>query len=428
MYDIVFFLAALGYSPTFLKRWIESRSGAEGFSARLGIYPRSVEARLSERENVWIQAVSVGEVLCLKRFLGRFRETFPDEALAISTTTVTGQRLARQMIEEREEAFYFPLDLSWIVRRTAQVVQPKMFLMVETEIWPGLIRELANRRVPMAVINGRISDRSYQRYRLIQRWLRPVLSRIDTYLMQTEEDAGRIISLGAPRERVQVVGNLKFDNVLGKEEAESADPVRERLVEIWNGFPIWVAGSTHPGEEEPVLKVHARARKRVPNLKLVIAPRHVENVPRVVQALEKRHMTYARWSRARGGGKVDVDVMVLDTIGDLVWFYRSCDVAFMGGSLVLKGGQNPIEPAQFGRPVLFGGHVFNFQDVYDRLAEKKGAYLVDEHTLEEKLVELLTDRVLLEASGERAREMVRESQGSTEKTLQCLKEMRCVVT
>jgi len=421
LYNTVLAILFLGYLPTFLARWWESRKDAPGFSARLGFYPQALRERWNGKRPVWIQAVSVGEVLCLKKLIRRFREECEGQPLTISTTTVTGQRMAKKLAGEGGATFYYPLDLAPITRRVVQVVRPKLYVMVETEIWPGLVRELKLHSIPVLLVNGRISDRSYTRYRALSRLMKPVLGGIDRFLMQTDRDADRVVSLGAPRDRVRVAGNLKFDNILSTSEIEAPDGTSEKVSRLWPGARIWVAGSTHAGEYEALLEAYEGAVAEVPVLRVVFAPRHMKDVPRLEALFRRRGIPAERWSRVRNGLPSNARAIIVDGFGELASFYRVADVVFIGGTLIPKGGQNPIEAAQFARPVLFGPHVSNFQEVFDRLTQARAAFPTDRYTLRDTLVRLLKDPESLVEAGRRARAVVEEATGASEQTLAELK-------
>ena len=422
LYNLGLSILFVVYLPTFIARWRESRRGVRGFSARLGIFPKAVRERLGPNRPVWLQAVSVGEVLCLQKLVSRFRETFAGRPLAISTTTVTGQKLARDLVKEGDTAFYFPLDLTPVVRRAVQVVRPKLFILVETEIWPGLVGELKRNGIPVVLINGRISDRSYARYPLLARFLKPTLGQIDRFLMQTDRDAQRIITLGAPRDRVRVVGNLKYDNVLGAAALERPDPVCDQLKRLWPKARICVAGSIHPGEETVVMDAYRRLSNEMTDLSIVLAPRHLRHVPRIEGLLKAKGISSVRWSHCRKGSVNGARALVVDTLGELVSFYRAARVVFVGGTLVPKGGQNPIEAAQFSKPILYWPYVSNFQDAFDRLKRGGGGFPTHAGAFEETLRGLFRDPVRLDEAGARARKAVEEAGGACERTLTELKE------
>ncbi|MBI2870092.1 MAG: 3-deoxy-D-manno-octulosonic acid transferase [Candidatus Omnitrophica bacterium] len=405
-----------------MRRWVQSRREAPGFSARLGIYPRELAARFKGRRPVWIQAVSVGEVNALKSFVAAFRLQFPDERLAISTTTVTGQVQARGLVSGQDTAFYFPLDLGPIVRRAVGMVNPKLFLMVETEVWPSLIDVLKKREVPVAVVNGRISDRSFAAYLKLARWVSPVFKKIDLFLMRTGQDAERAIRLGAPPHRVQVVGNLKFDNILTAEEAPRGD-AGVRIKEMWKDSPIWVAGSIHPREADILVEAYAELVQSFSDLKWVVAPRHIETAGHIERALRRRKIPSARWSQiGTNGADRSPRAVIVDTYGDLISFYQAADVVFIGGSLVPKGGQNPIEAAQFAKPIIFGPYVSNFSDVYERLKANGAGFVASRGDLGRVVRTLLDDRARLEEAGRRARTAVEGSRGACARTLEALKD------
>ncbi len=335
----------------------------------------------------------------------------------VSTITPTGARIVADRLGGIATHRYFPIDLPRAVGRALDAVRPRFFIAIETELWPNFLRALAGRRVPALIANGRISDRSFRRYRRVRRLMRRVLADVSVFAMQSEEDARRIIALGAPPDRVIVTGNLKSD------AAPAADPPeavwRERLG-LTPTDRLFVAGSTHRGEEEPVLDAFLGARARCPGLALLLAPRHPERADEVEALVHARGLTAARRSRLPGD-RAPGAVILLDTVGELASLYGLAEVVFVGGSLVAVGGHNLLEPAMRGKPVLYGPHTSNFREGAARLERTGGGLVVkDGLELERELTRLLEDRELARRVGEAARAAFAGGQGAVAATLELI--------
>jgi 3-deoxy-D-manno-octulosonic-acid transferase len=359
----------------------------------------------------WIHAVSVGEAIAAAPLLEGLHAAHPALPLVVTTVTETGARIVRERFAGLAEHRYFPLDLPGAAARAVRSLDPAFLICLETELWPNVLRHLAARSTPVMIANGRFSDRSFRRYRLVRPFMRRVLADVTVLAMQSEDDARRAVALGAPPARVFVTGNLKREARV--DGAEAADRWRARLG-LAPGRLLWIAGSTHPGEEDAVFQVHAAARRACPDLALVVAPRHPERAADVL-------------ARARAAGAVAVrrtalpataDVVVLDTVGELAELYGAADVVFVGGSLVPHGGQNLLEPALRGKPVLFGPHTQNFREATALLtASGGGAVVADAPDLAAALGALLADPARRRRMGEAARAAAAPRDGAVAATL-----------
>jgi 3-deoxy-D-manno-octulosonic-acid transferase len=384
-------------------------------SARLGRW-----APLSGRgPRIWLHAVSVGEVIAATPLVDGLRWRYPSLPLVLTTVTDTGAKVARERFRDEATHRFLPVDLPGPVRRAAAAVDPAFMISMETELWPNLLRRLAQRRVPVMIANGRISDRSFRRYLMVRRLMRDVLDDVTVFAMRSPEDARRIIALGARPERVFVTGNIKHET--GAEDNAGEAELWRRLLGLTNGRPTWVAGSTHRGEEEAVLAAHADACRRFPDLALVLAPRHPERVPEVDALIRSRGFTALRRSdlpqRSAEHG-AHFPIIVLDTVGELAQLYAVADVVFVGGSLVAAGGHNFLEAAARGKPVLTGPHTENFQDAAELLASCGAASTVtDASTLGSELVALLAEPALRERRGAAGRAAVASRHGAVRETL-----------
>jgi 3-deoxy-D-manno-octulosonic-acid transferase len=362
----------------------------------------------------WVHAVSVGETLTAVPVIEGLHRLHPDMPIVLTTVTPTGARVAIDRLGRIVTHRYAPVDLPGPVRRAIAAFSPRLFVSIETELWPNLLRALAGRNVPVMVANGRISDRSYRRYRLVRWFMRRVLAAVTVFAMRDDEDARRIIALGADPERVFVTGNIKHDT-----PGEGADlsAMWRRLFGLGPRTPVWIAGSTHRGEEELVVEAHSKARACHPDLTLILAPRHPERVAEVERVIAARGLTAVRRSAlptARGDGAI----IVIDTVGELAQIYPLADVVFVGGSLVPAGGHNMIEPALRRKPVLFGPHTSNFRESAELLAATGGGVVVaDASGLARELLRLLEDPGLRAKTGEAAFEAVAARQGAVRETL-----------
>ena len=370
----------------------------------------------AEGRSFWIHAVSVGEVLAARALIRPLKERFPDVKIFVSTTTVTGQGVARASLRAADGVFYAPFDWAGPVRRTLRGLRPALLVLMETEIWPNLIHEAKRHGARVALVNGRISPRSFARYRRIRGFMARVLSDVDLFLMQGEAHAQRIQALGAPPERVRVVGNLKFDAVEAPAVAGLAGLFANR-----GGAPVWVAGSTVAGEDEMVLRAYQRVREEVPQAGLIVAPRHPERFAEIPALVEAAGFRCLRRSALGLEGWQNGSVILLDTLGELAQVYPFASVVFVGGSLVPAGGHNILEPAMAGKAVVVGPHMENFQEIAEQFRSDEA--LAQVHSVEDlarQVSSLLTDDERRERMGERARALVERNRGGVRETVHAL--------
>jgi 3-deoxy-D-manno-octulosonic-acid transferase len=384
------------------------------FRERMGRLPQGMAC---DGPSIWIHAVSVGEVLAARVLVRPLKQRFPEHRVFVSTSTMTGQAVARAAVQGADGLFYAPFDWPVPVRRVLAALQPRLLLLVETELWPNLIHEARKHGARIALVNGRISDRSFGRYRLMRAFLRPLLAELDLLLMQSEEYARRAAEIGAPPERVRVVGNLKYDALDPPETPEGL----ARLLSGIGDAPLWVAGSTVAGEEELVLAAFRRVRQGCPEARLLIAPRHPERFDEVPAKVEAAGLRCARRSRLGEAAWPDAEVLLLDSIGELARVYPAARVVFVGGSLAPAGGHNVLEPAVAGKPVIVGPHMENFQDIADAfLSEGALVQVGSEMELASAVQELLQDPGRSRELGERARALVERNRGALAATLDAL--------
>jgi 3-deoxy-D-manno-octulosonic-acid transferase len=417
--SLVLFVVLL---PRFVYQALRYRKYVTNLRQRLGYLP--VSFNVDGEESIWIHAVSVGEALAARTLAAELKKRYPSLRLFVSTTTVTGQQVASHEIGEADAVFYFPLDFPFIVKRTLRLVNPRLFLMVETEIWPNLLRACRRAGVKTAVVNGRISTRSYPRYRLVRPLFKRVLADIDRFCMQSSESADRLIDVGADPARVSVTGNLKFDSIRAAGAAAGSDRAKPRVLRFFDvpaDRPVVIAGSTMRGEEIVVLKAFERMRADAPRALLVIAPRHPERFNEVEQLARDEGFKTTRRTQLTIDEDPAADVIVLDTIGELAQLYRAATVVFVGGSLVPTGGHNILEPAAFGRAILFGPHMQNFKEIAATFLEQRAAIEVrDEWELEAAFRELLSDAARRGALGRAAQAIVDGNHGARARTLDAI--------
>jgi 3-deoxy-D-manno-octulosonic-acid transferase len=416
LYTFALFVALVLGLPYWLLAMATNGKYREGLSERLGWVPE----RLREgdaRKTIWVHAVSVGEVLAASRLVNELSACAPQYRVLLSTTTRTGQRLARERTGA-SHAFYFPLDFPWIVRRYLRILDPVLLVLVETELWPNLLTACRQNSIPVAVVNGRISDRSLPRYMRLRRLWTKILSGVSIVLAQSQEDVKRLKAIGAPASRVSFAGNLKFD-VRSAEPAPITTTLREKLP---TGTRVLVCGSTLEGEEEILLDAFHQLLKTIPDCVMILAPRHPERFGRVVQLMKSRKELCVRrsnWMKRPAKIKPGT-VILLDSIGELASVYALASVAFVGGSLVPAGGHNPLEPAQFAVPVVMGNHYANFRAIIDTLLQAEALKLATKETLVPMLENLLTDQEAATALGVRALEVFHHESGATGRAVNAL--------
>jgi 3-deoxy-D-manno-octulosonic-acid transferase len=371
--------------------------------------------------------VSVGEVLTARALLQELRERYPRLRIFLSTTTITGHQVARNNLQYIDEVFYFPFDFGFIVKRTLRLVKPRLFIMMETELWPNLLRACRAAAVKTLLVNGRISSRSYPRYRMARPLFRRVLANVDRFCMQSDESARRIIDIGADPARVTVTGSLKFDSLELPGPAASIDRGRNRVLRYFRiapDRPVVIAASTLRGEEEPLLEAFQRLRATRSDALLIIAPRKPERFDDVERLARRSGWNVARRTELRVDAEPRNDVIVLDTIGELAQLFQIATVVFVGGSLVDSGGHNILEPAVFGKPIVFGPYMQNFTEIARAFLDNGAAVEVrNGRELETALLELLADPVRRASLGAAARALVEANRGARARTLTAISEL-----
>ncbi len=420
-YNLALLAALVISGPWWLWRMATTQKYREGLAERLGRVPARLRGTGGNAPLIWLHAVSVGEVLAVTRLVAEMDRALPGYRLVISTTTRTGQALARERFGEAR-VFYCPLDLPWAVGAYLRTLRPRLLILAETEFWPNLLSGCFRRGTAVAVVNARISDRSWPRY-LRLRWLwRPFLGRLSRVLAQSEVDAERLTAIGCEAERVSISGNLKFD----VRAAQPAEATR-LLSELDAGLRFVVAGSTLEGEEAALLEAWPRLLEADGELVLVLAPRHPERFGAVAALLQESGHAWLRrsaWNMpdARQPLKPGA-IVLLDTIGELASVYSLAAAAFVGGSLYPTGGHNPLEPAQFGVPIVMGPHYANFRAIADTLRAQEALRIAPRAELTDMLLLLLENRQEAAAMGARARAVFDQQAGATERTVRALQDL-----
>ena len=416
LYNLLFFLALIVSTPWWLLQMWRHGKYRTGWRERLGFVPDRLLHDYSEN-TIWVHAVSVGEVLASSRVIKELKAQLPEWRIVVSTTTDTGQRLAQQRYGAHN-VFYLPLDLSFAVRAYFRALRPQMLVLAESEFWPNLLRWTRHSGAAVAVVNARVSDRSLPGYLRFRGVLRRVMQNVDLFLAQSEEDARRLVQIGAPVERVQVSGNLKFE-IIPPRDSDIAERFDEALQRAEIG-PLIVAGSTLDPEETELLRMFEQVAAQYPNAMLVIAPRHPERFDAVAAMLESSGARFQRRSQWDRETLIAGSVLLLDTIGELASLYGFADLAFVGGSLVPRGGHNVLEAAQFAKPILVGPSTENFRDIVDVFRKADALRVVTPETLTTTVLQLLENDQERAGLGQRALEVMRSQLGATEKTVEAL--------
>jgi 3-deoxy-D-manno-octulosonic-acid transferase len=443
LYSIFLSLACLALLPYFLYQAFCNKKYLNNFRERLGNLPEALHS--DGRPTIWIHAVSVGETLAAHPLVNALRERFPEHRLIFSTTTATGQAVARSRISEADGFCYYPFDWQFSVRKALDTIQPNAIVLMESELWPNFLRECNAREIPVVVANGRVSDRSFRRSQKFAFWFRRMTANVTRFLMQSETDATRIQALGATPEQTLVSGNIKYD--IGQTKDAATMDTNARWIEAdfaLSRTPLIVAGSSCDGEEELILAAFTELRKELDDVRLLIAPRHPERFDAVAKLLDSSHFKSIRRSAfvqqvewvgvgdfkalsATKNPAHHADLILLDSIGELASLYRFAAVVFVGGSLVPKGGHNILEPALDAKPIIVGPHMENFREIaaeflrHDAVVQLQGKHdneLIG--ALRDALLGLLTDTERARNLGGNARATVEANRGATANTVEVI--------
>lgn len=414
-YSLLLTLGLIVLIPHFLLQALAHGKYIAGLRQRLGSLPP-----VNGKPVIWLHCVSVGETQAARPLAQRVKQQFPHHALVVSTITLTGQKLARDVFRTTAESvFYFPFDWRWSVRRALKTINPAAVLIMETELWPNFLRECKTRRIPVALVNGRISRQSFRRYKLIRFFLHRVLSCLSLAVMQSEKDAARLRELGMVEDKLYTAGNLKFDAEVAEGLTAKTAEIRERFG-LQSATPLILAASTHAPEEEVLLD----SIKQLQPARLMIAPRHPERFNEVATLIQKSGLSWTRRTAAPAADDTSATVILLDTIGELPATYSLADVVFVGGSIVDRGGHNVLEPAAAGAAVVTGAHTHNFHAIVDLMCEAKAIVQlppVENSAAAPELTHvfknLLANTNERAELGRRAKQLVSDNQGATDRTI-----------
>jgi len=423
LYTLAIIVFAIVLSPWFLYQAIRYRKYFGNLAQRMGYLP--VSFNLDGDESIWIHAVSVGEALTARALLTDLRARYPNLKVFLSTTTLTGQQVARSRVQDVDAVFFLPFDLAPFVNRTLRLVRPRLFIMMETEIWPNLLRACKRNGVKTMLVNGRISSRSYPRYRLARGLFRQVLADVDRFCMQSDESARRIIDIGADPSRVTVTGSLKFESLESPAAAAGRGEGRVlRFFRIPPARPVFIAASTLKGEEAAVLAAFAAVRRTHPQTLLIMAPRKPERFGEAESLARAEGLRVVRRTDLAVDSEPRADVVILDTIGELAHLFQVATVVFVGGSLVDQGGHNILEPAVHGKPIVFGPHMENFAEIAEAFLRGQAAVQVQGPAeLATTIVRLTGDSVERARLGAAARALVEANRGAKPKTLAAIESL-----
>jgi len=410
IYDIIFFLFILVQFPVYLFKGKLKKD----FLPRFGFLPEHTELD----RPIWIHAVSVGEAQAVKKLLEGLKSAYPGKKFVISTVTVTGNKVVRGYCSQDDFVTYLPLDLSFIVGSVVRKIDPCLFIMVETEIWPNIICALNKKKIPIIMVNGRISEASLKGYKLIRPFLKPVLDKISLCCVQSESDAGRFESIGMSREKIRVTRNMKFDASIA---GQGAQLLRDKL-KLKKSDKLLVCGSTHKGEEKMILDAYKKLLNDFIDLRLLIAPRHPERSRSIRELVLQSGFDAREISGLKQDEPAGREIFILDTIGQLLGFYSIADIVFIGGSLVNKGGHNILEPASFRKPVVFGPFMSNFRDIAGLfLSNNAGIMLRNRLELEPAIRSLLNHPQEAALLGDRGNRLIDSNKGATLRNIEAIK-------
>lgn len=422
LYNLLFPVVFLFMLPKFLTRMVRRGGYFQHFEQRIGHFGHRTKEQIREHRRIWVHAVSVGEIYVALKFIKAHREVHPEARFALSTTTSTAHAIGCKEIDSRDVLFYFPVDLPMVIKKVLRIINPLRIILIEGEFWPNLIRLADNQGIPISLVNGRMSASSYKGYLRLKSLTADVLRRIDPICVQGEIDAERMIGIGAPSKQVHIMGIVKFDVAERDDAGERVAQDVMKKIHIGDDAIVLLGGSTWPGEEAVLCELYKKLRVEHPNLFLVIVPRHVERADEVIQCLEERKLSFIRRSQIEHfHGAEQPDVLFIDTTGELNNFYSVANIIFVGKSLMDHGGQNPIEPAMHGKAVVVGPNMENFPVVMPMFLKNKAIIqVVDVHSLEREIDQLVSDPAACHAQGKRAAEIVINNKGVIQRTIPLL--------
>ena len=401
----------------------------EGFYYRVkqsaGVMPTPTLEKIAYHRAIWVHAASVGEVVAASPIVRELKKCYPEQMVVVSVVTATGHKMAQSIIPEADGHIFFPVDIPVITNRIVKIVDPEIIILIETELWPNFLRIAWKKKIPVMMMNGRISDRSMRRYSLVKHYTKKMLNQIRVLCMQSSFDVEHIIAMGADPARVIITGNTKYDQTYATVSPEECAALKKEFHFEGRG-PVIVCGSTHSGEEEILMRTFARIKKEYPDLCVILTPREITRAPSVKAHVEANGFTVIR--RSEMGTKADDgrfhQVVILDTIGELGRLYSIADVVFVGGSLVKIGGHNILEPAAHGKPIIVGSYMFNFKEIFELLGKRGVCLMVkNEEELDQTLRSLLANPEKMKEMGEEALRVVHENRGATQRNIECFEKL-----
>lgn len=421
-YNLILYLITLLFAPLLLILLIIRKKYRKGFFQKCGLLPWKDMTQALACRPIWIHAVSVGEVMAAIPLIKEIKSRFPRQPVFLSTITATGNLTAQRNVKGIDRVIFFPFDYPLIVRWFVAKINPLVFITIETEIWPNFLRELSRHAIPAIMISGRISRHSFRNYFLFRFFFKKVLANISSFCMQSQLDASRIVTMGANPAKVIITGNIKFDQQIPAITFDEKEALYRNL-HLKKDQKIFIAGSTHAGEEEIILDVYQALKKESPDLVLLLAPRHPERFDEVAAIIRQKEIHFTRKTALTAACKENPhEVILLDTIGELAKIYSIGSIIFIGGSLVPIGGHNALEPAVFKKAVLFGPHMSNFSEISKILTKNKGALQI--HSQDEfiqQVTALLKDKDLRESLGASAFQVIKENSGAVKKSMEILR-------
>ena len=416
-YNILIIIIIILYIPIILYKLIKGKYKKE-LKERFGILSKDMKDKFQNEPTIWIHAVSIGETVAASSVVEKLRKKFPEYKIVFSTVTTTGQEMAHKILEENvDNIIYFPLDLSFMVRKALKTIDPDLVMIMETELWPNFIKYASENGSKIMYVNGRISGKSFKLYKFLGPILNDMLNKIDFLSMQSSQDVKRVIELGAKENKVINSGNTKFDQTYAEPDKDKKKKHRKEF-KINKEQPVLVAGSTHDNEEENLLDIYVDLKEKYPDLIFILAPRHVKRSDDIIELYKKNNIPIVKRTEIEKRNKNRDDVIILNTIGELAQIYNIADLVFVGGSMMGKGGHNILEPAAQGKLVFFGKDMFNFKDSTKLLLDNEvGIQISTWNELKEKLNYYLDNPEILEEKGEKAREVILRNRGASSKNV-----------
>jgi 3-deoxy-D-manno-octulosonic-acid transferase len=421
LYNLLAIIIVIVALPVFLMRLIREDGFGERLKQSFGFLPQETLDKVAQKKCIWLHAASVGEIVATSPIIKEIRAQMPDKIILISVVTASGYAMAKRIIAEADGIIFFPLDLPWLSRRTFARIMPGIFAPVETELWPNFLAAARKYHVPVVMVNGRISEKSVERYHYLFGVLKDMLGTVTRFCMQSTIDAQYIIRLGADPHLVVVTGNTKFDQTY----TDTPPDEKARLISelgLQDKHPVIVAGSTHKGEEEKLFKAFQSVKAVYPDTKMVLAPRDIIRAEEIILLASTFKLQAIK--RTALPCDAEYDVIILDTIGELGKIYSMGDIIFVGGSLIPRGGHNILEPAAHGKPILVGPHMFNFKDSYALFSGRGAcATVYDESELAAKMLDILGNKEVSMKMSNNTLAIIQENRGAAKKSIAYLRKV-----